>query len=230
MQIIKKENFCDYTGDACEVYQDDIHGAAELLARDGCVSPKEAKKTWRRLRVETVFFVAFLAALLYREGHGGADAVLRVLMGLEAAVFIFVLVCSVHYLRRGKKTYRSVVKLFAMFDAKRDSLDYLSCSQIHAAARKIFEERGIEPQYDSRTETFFTQQKALYELVKACGSEGLGLLGYSQEEKMALLNVKTAEGEDVVVPVINCECVEEDRDAIQFSIHPWASILRVPKP
>jgi hypothetical protein len=46
---------------------------------------------------------------------------------------------------------------------------------------------------------------------------------------VAFLELQTAEGENAVIPVTNCDYVEEEREGIQFSIHPWATILRVPE-
>jgi hypothetical protein len=50
-----------------------------------------------------------------------------------------------------------------------------------------------------------------------------------ESEKTDLLEMQLEDGKITVLPVANCDCVMEERDDIQFSIHSWASILRVPK-
>jgi hypothetical protein len=229
MQIVKKENFRDYTGDAYEVYQNDVHEAEGILERDRRMFPKQEKKTWRRIILETIWFVGFLTALILMDRFGDVDGAFEILMGMETIAYLLILVNGIIYLREGKKSYQAALRLMKSFDAQRDSLGITEFSQIHAISREILEDREIMPECDGEKEEVLFKQKALYQLIKESGEDGLVLLGYSEEEKVAFLELHTAEGENAVIPVTNCDYVEEEREGIQFSIHPWATILRVPE-
>jgi hypothetical protein len=224
--IIKKENFRDYTKGAYETFQHDVHEAGRRLKEDGHMCPEKERNTRRRIRQETLILVLFLfAAVVFCKGK---DTVTLVLMSLEAVLYFVIVGQGIAYLWRGRKSYEAAMRLMEAFDVQKDTLGLKEFSQIHAIARQVLENRGMTPECDREQESVFFTQKALCQSVKENMGERAELIGYSEREKTAFLELQFGDGEKTVVPVVNCDCVMEERNDIQLSIHSWATILRVP--
>jgi hypothetical protein len=222
---IKKENFIDYTKSACETYRNDIRKAGKLLKEDGHMNPEKEKYTLRKILLETLTLILFILAVV----SSGMDKVTMVLLGMQTVLYLIIVGQGIKYLVRGKKAYGAAMRLMKAFDTQKSALGIKELSQIHAISRQVLEDRGMTPECDGDEEAVFFAQKAICKIVGDYEEDSMVLIGYLESEKTALLEMQWKDGEKTVLPVANCDCVMEERDDVQFSIHSWASILRVPK-